>query len=503
MRPRRLLPTAAVAATVVLAFPVAAHASAWPAKPSGVRLASVSASSFTVTMSRGSNVRDYVVWASTTRSDLYYATLTAHKRPSTLHYGISTSPTVTVKGLAYTTNAYYCRIETRNGGNRVFGSSFYSLGLEPATPTGLQLTTGTSGTYLTWSSGAVTGFDVQVAANAAMTTAAHTYSIRGNNHQYTPYGLTAGQPYWFRIRAVNHNSTSSFTATVTGSTQTREQGVRVMTYNLLGLGQDGTKEKGGTVAPWSQRRIAMAALIKSVQPEVIGVQEASDWVGSTPGVRQADSLASALQAIGAPFVVARTETPYPERGWERWGDYILYDSSRYQEVSAGHWRIGTAQAAVYAELRSRASGATFLFVTTHLLQAGGRSNDLAREDETKQILQLAGALAAQDHLPVVYGGDFNSNPEQTTIDGPGVAMQSARIADARLIAQYRVNETYDSMNNYSRTPYPYSFFLDYVWASPGVSASSWGEAMNLSHGQLVGTIPSDHNPVYAYLRFPY
>ena len=82
-------------------------------------------------------------------------------------------------------------------------------------------------------------------------------------------------------------------------------------------------------------------------------------------------------------------------------------------------------------------------------------------------------------------------------------MQSARIADARLRAQYRVNEKYDSYNNYSRTPYPYSLFLDYLFVPPGVSASSWGEALKLSGGLMAGTIPSDHNPVYAWVRFPY
>ncbi|MFN2562947.1 MAG: endonuclease/exonuclease/phosphatase family protein [Jatrophihabitans sp.] len=507
MTRRSLLRVALVATSALLASlltPMAAQASAWPSQPTGVVLRSTTSSSFTVALTRGTNVASYVLWASTAKSDLYYTNLIANKRPSTLHYGTSTSPLITVGGLAYTTRAYYYRVEARNGGNRSFSASIYSTGLRPAMPTGLRLTAGPGGTYLTWTSSSVTGYTVQQATNSAMTAGLTSYSISGNNHQFTPYGLTVNSRYFFRIRAVNHNSVSSYTAVVDGVTLTREQGVRVMTYNVLELTQDGAKLVGGTVAPWSQRRLAAASLVHGVQPDVIGVQEAWPWVGSTPGVRQVDSLCSALNALGDHYVVARTEIPYPEPGWGRYGDYIVYNSLRFRAVGAvGRWTTSASTVAVYQELQSVATGAVFLFVTTHLTQGGGSLGDTARADETKSMLAAAGAQAATDGVPVVYSGDFNSNPTQSAVDGPGAAMQAARIADARLRAQYRVNEKYDSYNNYSRTPYPYSLFLDYIFAPPGVSASSWGEALNLSGGLMAGTIPSDHNPVYAWVRFAY
>lgn len=504
MRSRSLLPRAGVVAATLLAValvsPVSAKAAPWPSAPTGIRLASVSGSSFTVELSRGANVQSYVLWASTTESDLYYTHLMAHSHPTSLHYGASSSPMVTVGNLGYTTATYYYRLESRNGGNRSVSASIYSVGLRPATPTRPVLHSSALGTYLTWTSGAVTGFAVQEAADPAMTSSPHTFWIRGNTHQFTPWGLSREGRYFFRIAAVNHNSVSSYSPVISGSTLTREQGVHVMTYNILGLGEDGTVETGGTIAPWSQRRLAAAALIKSVNPGVIGVQEGAQWVGSRPGIRQVDSLCSALNALGKRYVVARTEVPYPERGWTRYGNYILYDSAVYQAVgAAGHWSIGSGNVAAYQQLRRRATGATFLFVTAHLTQTPGRSWDLVRQDETATMVRLARAQGS----PVVYGGDFNSNPEQPAIDGPGLAMQAAGVVDARLRAQYRVNERYDSFNNYARTPYPYSLFLDHIWVSPGVSASSWGVAMRLSNGRMVGTIPSDHNPVHAYIRFPY
>ena len=140
-------------------------------------------------------------------------------------------------------------------------------------------------------------------------------------------------------------------------TLTREQGVRVMTYNVLELTQDGVQLRGGTVAPWSQRRLAAASLIESVHADVVGVQEAWPWVGTNPGVRQVDSLCSAINALGEHFVVARTEVPYPDRGWGRFGDYIVYNSARFRAVgAAGHWTTGTSTVAAYQELQSIATG---------------------------------------------------------------------------------------------------------------------------------------------------
>jgi hypothetical protein len=59
------------------------------------------------------------------------------------------------------------------------------------------------------------------------------------------------------------------------------------------------------------------------------------------------------------------------------------------------------------------------------------------------------------------------------------------------------------MNEYSRTPLPYALYIDYLWAPPGIAVSHWGTALRLSGGKFVGTIPSDHNPVYATMYYPY
>jgi endonuclease/exonuclease/phosphatase (EEP) superfamily protein YafD len=77
------------------------------------------------------------------------------------------------------------------------------------------------------------------------------------------------------------------------------------------------------------------------------------------------------------------------------------------------------------------------------------------------------------------------------------------MSDAHQIAQTVTNGQYDTMNEYERTPLAYGLDIDYVWVPEGVSVSSWGEALRLSGGRVVGTIASDHNPVYAEVQIPY
>ena len=44
--------------------------------------------------------------------------------------------------------------------------------------------------------------------------------------------------------------------------------------------------------------------------------------------------------------------------------------------------------------------------------------------------------------------------------------------------------------------------MDHLYVSPGVGVSTWGQVLDLDGGKFRGTIPSDHNPVYADLVLP-
>ena len=105
-------------------------------------------------------------------------------------------------------------------------------------------------------------------------------------------------------------------------------------------------------------------------------------------------------------------------------------------------------------------------------------------------------------MPVIYLGDFNSH-EGHALDGPGVVMRAAGVADADEVAQALSNRRYNSANQYLRSPVQGHWDIDHVYAPAGVAVRGWALGLNLTAGTFVGAIPSDHNPVVADVTLPY
>ncbi|HEX3823181.1 MAG TPA: endonuclease/exonuclease/phosphatase family protein [Mycobacteriales bacterium] len=466
-----------------------------PAPPTGIHVTKISSSSFTVAVHTAAHAKKYRVYVATTRKALAVANL-GHDTVMSA----SKHPRITVKGLRYRISPYYYRVETLNGARRKFSLPAASIGLRPAMPTGLAATSNSHGTSLTWNSVNATGFTVEQATDAGMTQNVKKYRIIGQENQFTPYGLTDGSTYYFRVRSMNSGTPSAYAAPVTATVTTNEQPVSVMTYNVLEAADDGRSEGGSTVAPWSERGPVAASLIQQANPDVIGAQEAASWVGVPTPARQIDSLTAML---GGEYSLADTEIPPGQPHHLRTGVYILYKSDTYQAVGqGGHWDIGNTRWAAYQVLQNRSTGAKFLFVSAHLAFPAGAAADRQRETETNNLLSDAGREA--NGLPIVYVGDFNSDQwAGHAFNGPAIAMRAASVDDAYDVAQTRVHARYNTADGYRRTPPMNGGRIDYVFAQRGVAATSWDLVMDLSHGKFVGTIPSDHNPLVSNLLFPY
>ena len=519
--PRRALQTtfALVAGAALFAglAPAAAASTRTPAKATHVHLAAATSTTLTVATSRAARATKYRVFVSTVKSDLHYANLIHGKHTKARHYATARTPRVTVRGLRFTTAPYYYRVQTFNGRKYAYSADILSGGLKPARPTSLRVTD-VGGLSLTWSSGAVTGYDIAQATTPNLAGSRRNYTVTGSTHQFTPYGIRPNQAYYFAVRAVVNGTRSPYSSIVSNHTAARETGLKVATYNLLMTMFDGTREYNATVLPWSKRGPAAAALIKKANPDVLAVQEAGGWVNKTnpgpgnPGVRQVDSL---MKYLGSGYGLAHTENDWAQmvaaHSYVRHYSYIIYKKSAVAPVgTGGSWTLDSSAAAglhysAYQELRSVTTGAKFLFTSTHLVVGYSASLDARRKSEASTLVSRTRALASSLGVKAVYGGDFNSNSSTKyhPVDGPGVVMRAAGNVDSRLVAQSHTNN-YNSMNFLARTPEPYPFdVIDYVFASPGVSVTSWSMAMNLSKGKLVGVIPSDHNPVVSNLVLRY
>jgi endonuclease/exonuclease/phosphatase family metal-dependent hydrolase len=484
----------AVAALSAALLPAAAEAAAQTGVPTGVRVAAVTPSSLTITSNPATSTQYYRLFASTVKSDLYVANI-SRARASAL----SSTPRMTISGLPYTTAPYWYRVETLNGGYRNW-SGYLSAGLQPAAPTGLRVTSNSTGTYLTWASGPATGFSIAEATDAALTQNRRNYTIRGGlNHQFTPYGLIKGRTYYYRVRSLNASTLSPYSALVSAVKMTTQQRVSVMTYNILQATADGSVESGQVIAPWSQRQVGVVGYIRQSSPDLIGLEEAGSWTGAVKGPRQVDTLTSAL---GGAYTLARTETPPSEPGYFRTANYVLYKTAAYRAVGAGwHWTMPSTHLASYQMVQNRTTGAKVLFVVVHM---GVESSDAARQADMKWLMSTASSLAAGQHASVIYAGDFNSDVNAYHLfDGPSVAARAAHVADALDSAQWLGNQRYNSANGYWRTPPAFGQSIDHIYAPPGVAVVSWRLLLNLSSGRFVGVMPSDHNALVADMTIPY
>ena len=476
------------------ATPATAATVLTPAKPTAVKLAAATSSSITVTSAKATYARGYRVFASTTRSDVYLANIGKARRS-----GISTSPRVTLGGLPYTSAPYYYRIQAING-TKVHWSDMQTGYVRPETPSAVRATgAANTGLALSWSSRTAGRYVITQATNATMTAGVRTYAITSQAHRFTPYDLHKGTRYYFQVRAYNGFVASSPSVPAPSLAPARSQNVRVMTYNVLHSSPPGTKEGTETVPPWSQRRTPMLALIKKANPDVIGLQEASDWVGAVKGPRVVDDLATRLGV----YTVAHTEVTPGQPGWFRTARYILFRTSTYRAVGdGGHWALAPGRFAAYQQLQNRQTGARFLAVSVHLSAGAGRTADLGRQAETQKLLSFVRTFQAKTQVPVIYLGDFNSH-EGHSLDGPGVAFRSSGAVDADEVAQTLVNRAYNSANQYMRSPVTGHWDIDHVYAPAGVAVRRWELALTLSSGRFVGAIPSDHNPVVADVVLPY
>lgn len=502
LRSHRLL-AYCVAALLALAAVFAAPSVAQAASITGLKVTAVTQTSFTVSLDSLGTGWTYSLYASTVKADVYYDSL-----PTAPYHASSSTPRVTLASLPYSTNVYWWRVQGTRGTSH-YTSDILSVGMVPGTPTSVSVGGSAGhGTWVTWS-GSAAGYQVQQGWTSAFTTGLHTYTLRGRQNQFTPYGLELGRRYYLRVRASNGTTYSPWSGSVSAVSSSAVQGVKIGTYNVLESRFDGTSEGGNTVAAWADRRVGVAAGIKASGANVVGIQEAADWVGPQcvyrqVGTRQIDDLVSRL---GSPWSLATTEVRPCLPGWMRTGVYIIYDHSQFTAVgSGGQWNIGTSTDvhwAVYQQLRSVATGAQFLFVSPHTVAGNSTQLDQNRQVQTTHMIADAKSYAASHgNVPIVYAGDYNSHALHP-LDGPAVAMYAAQSADGLTTAQTLTNQGYNSANQYQTTPPGGGWSVDHIYASPGVSIQTWQLIIKLTGGDFVGVIPSDHNMLEADVTFPY
>ena len=357
--------------------------------------------------------------------------------------------------------------------------------------------------------------------------------------------LGSGTYLYYRFRAVNKGSAGSRTRVfpnlravlpspvapaTTGTT------LHVASYNVASVKATAGSSAGGE---WLSRVDKVAKTIVDSDAGVVGLQELGPGSavdgGSLNGgtvASQAQSLVSAVhqRSGGSGFQLVRSTSYFaPGTKHDSQGARILYDSSRYRQLSSCAENTGNAdwsasctillplasgdseaqrRRAAYALFEDLSTGARFWFVSAHLDSRNSTKASLQKKYATlrgKQAATVASTMASLNaslNLPIVVTGDFNDwqndqaagNPPHETFVAKGYYDASA--------AQTRVNTALPTTSQWRTTVEPaalgFGTRFDYILVHGARGAVRYVNTMVAKDANRA----SDHALVHAILRIP-
>jgi len=283
-----------------------------------------------------------------------------------------------------------------------------------------------------------------------------------------------------------------------------QNNLRVMTFNLLSAGK---KQKR---FPWTERRDGIVKVFETLQPDVVGTQEAN--------LSQLHDLRDRLP--GYEFTGEGNLGPLRSHSADSWYSAIFYRRetvrrlpsddmsfwlSPQPELPASRFALASRpRVAVWSLFEHRRTGRPFLFGTTHLeaFMAGHRRQGarLIQEFISRKLQEMG------QEMPVFLTGDFNAVAAAREIRDFGLETQGrAALYDAwsqagglegRDAATFRGLDLRDRLGNLLMGHRR----IDYVFFRPQLEIHT---VARIDFDQVlegIGAPPSDHFPVMAEFK---
>jgi endonuclease/exonuclease/phosphatase family metal-dependent hydrolase len=256
-----------------------------------------------------------------------------------------------------------------------------------------------------------------------------------------------------------------------------DQPLRVMTYNL---------RYASDTPPhaWPQRLPVAVAMLGTVKPDVIGMQEAL-W-------RQVRDLEEALPAYGwiglgrdggsqgefmaIFFLKARLEPLVFDHFWL---------SDKPNEIGSTSWGNSNRRMVTWVLLRDKKTNRRFYFWNTHF----DHEVQLAREKSAALVLKRVALLPAE--VPVVLVGDFNADHAANPVYG--MLVNKRALTDTWVSAEKR-GKLFGTFHGY-KPPRPGASRIDWILTRGSIRTVRTQIVTYQQNGQT----PSDHFPVVADL----
>jgi endonuclease/exonuclease/phosphatase family metal-dependent hydrolase len=312
--------------------------------------------------------------------------------------------------------------------------------------------------------------------------------------------------------------------------------IRVASYNVQNVSLDKAQ---GEQRPWRERRGGVIANIIGENVDVIGIQEVNPSSAYksrlVAGKNQYVDLRNGLNAAGGAFSLTnkyafncqKARTQYrckkKNRGSSH-SDRILYNTRTLVLVDQGSLKYQAQRSTTspqhmgWAVLRTLATGAEFLFTTTHLEP----KVESVRKAQWQEMIAKINAIKGV--RPVIATGDFNTHRSSSLGSQMLPAMKANGYGDVvgqvpyvnsldHPRAQSRVNQWMNTANKLSRDvrvskyysePWRPGHNIDWIFASNELPVPEWKVVANFDPNTWLmnGVIPSDHNMVRATLTLP-
>ncbi|MBR6826390.1 MAG: endonuclease/exonuclease/phosphatase family protein [Oscillospiraceae bacterium] len=216
--------------------------------------------------------------------------------------------------------------------------------------------------------------------------------------------------------------------------------ISVMSFNVL---NNNNKDSNGnfTYPVPSKREDAIAAMIKSYQPDIIGIQEAGQG-GDSGKLDWCSALNTDLKSIYA-YRSLKDDTGLALDVYR--GLIIFYNKSRFTLVSSGGQGYSdpanSKRAFHWVKLKDKNTNTEFYVFNTHWQYDGNQTlaqNQATRATQCAELAKKVNSLAKNHHFFIT--GDFNSSyvlaSSSTKCDAVNVAklMQNANYADGLVTA---------------------------------------------------------------------
>lgn len=259
--------------------------------------------------------------------------------------------------------------------------------------------------------------------------------------------------------------------------------LHVMSLNVR---HDTGRSRPGEPDHWPDREPLVTELLARDRPDLLGVQEPE--FHQLPALRAGLGPAYELVGFGREggsageysAILYDTERLH----LEAWDQLWLSDTPRV--VASATWGNAIPRILVWARLRDRASGTTFLHVNSHF--------DHKSKEARVRSAAMVRDLIADAGLPAVFTADANA------VAGHSVAydlLLAGGLRDSWLTAAERLTAKVGTFPHY-REPNPDGGRIDWILATPDLPVAT----ASIDTWRRDDRWPSDHAPVRATLRLP-